>query len=192
MQTLPTTPTKIRHLSMSELEAGLDHIRQSPKNEGLLQMIVARPDVNQRKVLEEAMIDIDMGLIGDNWHVKPSSKTADGSPHPDKQLNIMNARAIALIADTEDRWQWAGDQLMIDLDLSSENLPAGTQLSIGDTIIEVTALPHNGCKKFTERFGLDAVKFVNSPLGKQLHLRGINAKVIQGGTIQKGDTVRKL
>lgn len=189
---MQTPTTQARHLTMTELQAGLDHIRQSPKDKGILEMIVARPDVDKRKVLEEATLDIENALVGDNWHVRPSSRTVDGSPHPDKQLNIMNVRAIALMADDKDRWQWAGDQLLIDIDLSDKNLPAGTQLSIGDAIIEVTALPHNGCKKFAERFGVDAVKFVNSPVGKQLHLRGINAKVIQGGMIRKGDLVRKL
>ena len=177
---------------MQELEEGLDHIRQSPKNEGILEMIVARPNVDEREVLKEATLDVDKALIGDNWHVRPSIRTKDGSPHPDKQLNIMNARAIDLIADTKDRWKWAGDQLIVDLELSDENLPAGTQLAIGDAIIEVTALPHNGCKKFAQRFGVDAVKFVNSPIGKQLHLRGINAKVVKGGTIREGDVVKKL
>ena len=189
---MQTTLTEVRHLTTEELEAGLNHIRQSPKEEGILEMIVARPDVDEREVLKEATLDVDKALIGDNWHVRPSSRTKDGSPHPDKQLNIMNARAIDLIADTKDRWKWAGDQLIVDLELSDENLPAGTQLVIGDAIIEVTALPHNGCKKFAQRFGVDAVKFVNSPIGKQLHLRGINAKVVKGGTIREGDVVKKL
>ena len=189
---MQTPLTEAIHLNMEALEAGLDHIRQAPKQEGILQMIVTRPDVDQRDVLEEGQIDEKTGLIGDNWNVRPSSRTPDGSPHPDKQLNIMNARAIALIAQTEDRWALAGDQLYIDFDISDENLPAGSQLAIGEAIIEVTPIPHNGCKKFTQRFGIDAVKFVNSPVGKQLHLRGINAKVIRGGTIRKGDTVKKI
>ncbi|MFK7907110.1 MAG: MOSC domain-containing protein [Chitinophagales bacterium] len=189
---MQTPSTEVRHLSMEELEAGLDHIRQSPKDNGILKMIVRRPDTLQREVLEEGTIDLTEGLLGDNWSRRPSSRTPDKSPHPDMQLNIMNARAIALLAQTEDRWQLAGDQLLVDMELSDENLPAGTQLSIGSAIIEVTTQPHNGCKKFAQRFGIDAVKFVNSPIGKELHLRGINAKVIQGGTIRKGDVVRKL
>ena len=189
---MQTPSTKVKHLSMQELEAGLDHIRQSPKDNGVLKMIVRRPDTLQREVLEEGTIDLKEGLLGDNWSRRPSSRTPDKSPHPDMQLNIMNARAIALLAQTEDRWQLAGDQLLVDMELSDENLPAGTQLSIGSAIIEVTTQPHNGCKKFAQRFGIDAVKFVNSPIGKELHLRGINAKVIQGGMIRKGDVVRKL
>jgi MOSC domain-containing protein YiiM len=108
------------------------------------------------------------------------------------QLNIMNSRVIALLAQDKDRWPLAGDQLFIDMDLSAENLPPGTRLALGSAMIEVTDQPHTGCKKFMERFGLDAMKFVNSPVGKQLHLRGINAKVVQPGLIQVGDVVKKI
>ncbi len=129
--------------------------------------------------------------MGDNWRTRGSSHTADGSSHPDMQLNIMNSRVIALVAQNKERWQLGRDQLFIAMDLSAENLPPGTRLAIGSSVIEVTAQPHTGCKKFVARFGLEAMKFVNSPLGKQLHLRGINAKVVQPGVIHVGDTMKK-
>jgi MOSC domain-containing protein YiiM len=108
------------------------------------------------------------------------------------QLNIMNSRVVGLLAQTKERWPLAGDQLFIDLDLSAANVPPGTQLSLGSAVIEVTAPPHTGCKKFMSRYGQDAMKFVNSPTGKQLHLRGINAKVIRPGVVRVGDSVKKL
>lgn len=182
----------VSHLSMEELEAGLELIRQAPKDEGRLELIVRRPAVDEREVLEEGQLDPVEGLVGDTWNVRGSSRTDDGSSHPDMQLNIMNARVIALVAQEQERWQLAGDQLFIDMDLSEENLPPGTRLALGTAVIEVTDQPHNGCKKFVARFGLDAMKFVNSPVGKQLHLRGINARVVQTGTIRAGDAVRKL
>lgn len=182
----------MKHLTMAELEAGLEVIRQSPKDEGVLHLIVRRPKENEREVLDEGELDVLEGLIGDNWKTRGSSRTADGSSHPDMQLNIMNSRAAELITQSADCWQWAGDQLYIDLDLSDENLPPGTRLAIGSAIVEVTAQPHTGCKKFVERFGTDALKFVMSPVGRQLHLRGINAKVIKSGTIRVNDTTRKL
>lgn len=178
------------HLSLAELEAGLDFILQSPKHEGTLEMIVRRPNVNQREVLEKGILSLKEGLAGDNWQFKPSSKTPDQSPHPRMQLNLMNSRAIALIAKEKDRWPLAGDQLYIDLDLSEKNLPSGTRLSIGTAVIEITEIPHTSCKKFALRFGRDAVKFVNLPIGKALHLRGLNAKVIKEGTLTKGDLVK--
>src|SRR4030095_603612 len=180
------------HLTMAELEQGLDTIRRSPKNEGAIALIVRRPQIDAREVLEVGELDLVEGLVGDSWKVRRSSRTSDGSPHPDMQLNIMNARVIALLAREKDRWPLAGDQLFIEMDVSSENLPPGTRLALGSAVIEVTDQPHTGCKKFAARFGLDALKLVNSPVGRQLQLRGINAKVVQSGVIRVGDLVKKL
>lgn len=187
-----TTMTDAGHLTTAELEAGLAHIRQSPLDGGELAMIVRRPAVDSREILTEGRLDPAVGLEGDTWQVRGSTRTTDGAAHPDMQLNIMNARVIALLAQEAARWPLAGDQLYIDLDLSDANLPPGTRLAIGDAIIEVTAQPHTGCSKFAARFGVDAVKFVNSPEGKRLHLRGINARVVQGGAIHSGDRVHKV
>ena len=182
----------VRHLTMTELESGLDEIRRSPKDEGVLQLIVRRPQVGIREVLEQGELDLIDGLVGDSWKHRSSSRTCDGSPHPHMQLNVMNSRVIALVAQDRERWPLAGDQLYIDMDLSAENLPAGTRLQLGSAIIEVTPEPHTGCKKFVSRFGLDAMKFVNSTVGTQLHLRGINAKVLQAGIVCTGQTVKKI
>jgi hypothetical protein len=182
----------VRHLTTAELEAGLDEIHRAPKDDGVLRLIVRRPRTEEREVLEEGDLHPVEGLMGDNWITRRSSRTSDGAPDPDTQLNIMSARVAALVAQAEDRWQLAGDQLYIDMDLSAENLPPGTRLSIGSAIIEVTPPPHTGCKKFVARFGLEAMKFVNSPLGKELHLRGINAKVVQAGVIRVGQVVKKI
>jgi len=181
-----------KQLTTEELEAGLDEIRGAPKDEGVLELIVRRPGVNDRQVLAEGELDLDEGLVGDSWKRRRSTSTPDGSPNPLMQLNVMNARVIALVAQEKSRWQLAGDQLFLDLDLSAENLPAGTRLSLGSAVIEVTPPPHLGCQKFVARFGLEAMRFVNSPLGRQLHLRGINAKVVQAGVIRVGDVVRKI
>ena len=184
--------SEIKHLTMAELEAGLDEIRKAPKDEGVLRLIVRRPQIEEREVIEEGELHLEKGLVGDSWAWRGSSRPPDGSPHPDMQINIMNARVAALVAQDKDRWQLAGDQLYLDMDLSAENLPAGTQLAIGSAVIEVTPPPHTGCKKFVARFGLDAMKFVNSSVGRELHLRGINAKVIQPGRIRVGDVATKL
>jgi hypothetical protein len=182
----------MKNLTMAELEAGLDNIRESPKAEGVLDLIVRRPNVDEREALEKGELQLSEGLVGDSWSSRGSSATADGSAHPDMQLNIMNARVAALVAQHIDRWQLAGDQLYIDMDLSAENLPPGTQLAIGTAVIEVTPQPHTGCKKFVSRFGLDAMKFVNSSVGRELHLRGINARVVQPGVVRVGQAVKKL
>jgi hypothetical protein len=181
----------VKHLTMIELEAGLAEIRLAPKDAGVLKLIVRRPQIEQREVLEEAALDPIEGLVGDSWSTRESSRTPDGSPHPDMQINIMNSRVTALVAQREDRWPLAGDQLYLDMDLSVDNLPAGTRLQLGAAVIEVTPPPHTGCKKFVARFGLDAMMFVNSPVGRELHLRGINAKVVRPGVIRVGDVAIK-
>jgi hypothetical protein len=184
--------TTAKQLNTEELENGLDHILKSPKDEGALELIVRRPDVDQREVLEEGRLDIEDGLVGDNWLAKGNRRTLDGSADPDMQLNIMNARVVALVAVDPDRRPLAGDQLYVDMDLSPDNLPPGTQLAIGDAVVEVTEPPHTGCRKFAERFGKDAVVFVNGGLVKKLNFRGICAKVVQWGDITGGDVARKL
>ncbi len=181
----------VTHLTREELDAGLDEIRRSPRDGGVLQMIVRRPQIEAREMLQEGALDPIEGLVGDTWRVRASNRTPDKSAHPDMQLNIMNARVIALVAGEKARWALAGDQLFIDLDLSAKNLPAGTQLTLGSAVIEITAQPHTGCQKFVTRFGLDAMTWVNSPIGKELHLRGVNAKVVRPGTIRLGDVATK-
>ena len=181
-----------KHLTLPELEGGLDEIRQAPKDRGVLRLIVRRPHVNEREVLEEGRLDPAHGLLGDSWEARGSSRSRSGSAHPDRQLNIMNARAIALVAQSPDRWALAGDQLYIDLDLSADNLPPGARFTLGSAVIEVSEPPHTGCGKFAARFGMDAVTFVNSPEGKQLRLRGLNARVVVPGVIRVGDIATKL
>jgi hypothetical protein len=181
-----------RHLSVDELQAGLDDVRRSPKDRGVLELIVRRPRTEEREILEEAHLDPSEGLVGDNWKTRGSSHTPDGSANPDAQLTIMNSRLIALLAQHKERWSLAGDQLFIDLDLSTDNLPPGTRLAFNSAVIEVTGEPHTGCKKFLQRFGVDAVKLVNSALGRQLNLRGINARIVQAGVVRVGEAVEKL
>jgi MOSC domain-containing protein len=181
----------LNHLTMIELQAGLDRIRQSPKDVGVLELIVRRPKTGARELLREGRLDLVEGLVGDNWSTRGSFLTTDGLAHPDMQLNIMNSRVVALVAQQPERWALAGDQLFVDLDLSTDNLPPGTRLALGLAVIEITEQPHTGCAKFVERFGLDAMKFVNSDEGKRLHLRGINARVVLPGVIRVGDVVSK-
>lgn len=180
------------HLTPEELEAGLDHIRRSPKDEGVLELIVRRQAVNAREVVEQAQLDLVQGLIGDTWNRRRSTSTPDGSPNIEMQITVINSRLAALVSREKERWPLAGDQLYIDIDLSAENLPAGARLAVGSAVIEVTPPPHLGCQKFVARFGKEAMKFVNSPLGRELRLRGIHARVIEPGQIRTGDAARKV
>src|SRR5688572_20836730 len=181
---------QVHHRTLGELEAGLA-VTQSSSDAGTLELIVRRPAVGKRDVLTLGHLDPLVGLIGDTWNQRGSSRMPDRSPHPDMQINVMSSRVVGLIAGDRDRWPLAGDQLYVDLDISAANLPPGTRLAIGAASLEVTAQPHTGCGKFAERFGVDAMKFVNSATGRRLNLRGINARVITDGAIRAGDVVRK-
>ena len=184
--------SSVKHLSTAALEAGLAHVRDSPADRGTLELIVRRPGVEEREVLDEGALEVGRGLVGDTYLQRGSSRTADGSAHPDMQLNVMNARAALLVAVEADRRPLAGDQLYVDLDLSPVNLPPGTRLALGSAVIEVTEQPHRGCAKFAARFGEDAWRFVNSRVGRELRLRGLNARVIVSGTVHRGDMIVKL
>jgi len=172
------------HRTADELAAGLDEIRRSPSDQGTIELIVRRPAENEREVLDEGVLDLEHGLVGDRWR--------NGSAQPDTQVTLMNARTIALIAGSRDRWPLAGDQLYVDLDLGVDNLPAGTRLAVGGAVLEITAEPHTGCAKFSARFGSDAIRFVNGADGRPLRLRGVNARVVEAGTVARGDAVAKL
>ena len=182
---------EVKHLTMDELAAGLDGIRQSPADHGRLHLIVRRPATGERELLEEGVLDPVTGLVGDNWPTRGMSVTPRRVPNPDAQLTLMNSRVAQLVAGHRARWALAGDQLYVDLDLGLTSLPPGTQLAIGSAVIEITAEPHTGCRKFVDRFGADAMSFVNSPEGRAFCLRGVNSKVVSAGQIRVGDTISK-
>ena len=182
-----------RHLTTGELEAGLGEILRAPASDGVVELIVRRPAENEREVLAEGRLDLVEGLVGDTWRLRGSKRTADGSSHPDMQLNVMSARVVDLVAAGErERWALAGDQLYVDLDLSEANLPPGTRLALGSAVIQVTDQPHTGCAKFSARFGAAAHTFVNTKAHRHLRLRGLNARVVEPGTVRAGDAIRKL
>ena len=181
------------HLALPDLEAGLDRVRAAPADEGRLELIVRRPTPDEREILDRGTLDPEHGLVGDRWGVSGDSRNG-GRPHLDAQVTVMNARLSTLIAggDDHERWALAGDQLHVDLDIGHENLPPGTGLAIGGAVLEVTAEPHTGCGKFSRRYGTDALKLVNSEIGRALRLRGLNARVVEPGEVATGDAVRKL
>jgi MOSC domain-containing protein YiiM len=182
----------MEQLSRQELEAGLEKIRDSPKDGGPVVLVVRRPAVGARELLGEAMLDPATGLAGDNWLARGSKSTPDGAAQPDRQITVMNARVAELVAGGQDRMALAGDQLFVDIDLSLENLPAGSLLAIGSAVLRISEAPHTGCAKFVERFGAEAMRFVNSRVGRQLRLRGLNASVATPGIVRQGDIAAKL
>jgi MOSC domain-containing protein YiiM len=181
----------VEHLSRERLEAGLDHIRESPPDHGRLVLVVRRPEVGQRDLPQEAVLDQVTGLEGDNWLTRGSTSTPDGSADPDRQITVINARLAELVAGGTERMALAGDQLFVDLDISVDNLPAGSLLAVGEAVLRVSEAPHTGCAKFLERFGTEALRFVGSRTGRRLRLRGMNARIVVPGTIRLGDPAVK-
>ncbi len=179
------------HRTTDELEAGLPHVLASPRDDGRLELIVVRPTEGQRRTPASVRCTIDGGVEGDDWIRRGSRHTPDGTANVDQQITVINARYLDLVAGSRDRWPLAGDQFVVDLDLSDEALAAGDRLRIGDVLVEVTPHPHRGCDKFRDRFGIDAVRFANSPLGRRYHLRGIHVRVIEEGTVRVGDRIRR-
>lgn len=184
--------TTLTKRTTSELDAFLDEVRAAPADGGEVQLIVARPDTGSREALDTADLDPLIGLVGDNWFTRGSTSMPDGMANPEAQLTIMNARAADAVAGERANWALAGDQIYADLDLSVDNLPPGTRLQIGTAVVEISVKPHTGCAKFTQRFGLDAMHWANSPEGKALRLRGVNCRVVEPGTVAIGDTITKL
>jgi hypothetical protein len=191
----PTAGTPpVTHRTPEELEDFIPQLLAAPQDAGTLELVVRRPGLGQREVLDEGELDLVVGLVGDSWMQRGSRKTSDGGPHPEMQLNVMSARMVSFLAGDPERRPLAGDQLYLDLDLSQDNLPVGTRLTIGDpavrgAVIEVTAPPHTGCAKFIERFGAEAMRFVNGSVGRPLRLRGLNARVVEPGRVRPGDRV---
>lgn len=183
--------TEVAFTSFDELIARLPELQDAPKARGTVALIVRRPETREREVLEEGLLDLVHGLVGDNWLPRGNRYTPDGSAHPDSQINIMSVRVVAMMAPPE-RWPLAGDQFFVDLDLSEENCPAGTRLQFGEATLEVTEKPHEGCVKFASRFGKDAHRFVYSPEGTAVHARGLNARVVEPGIVRTGDPVIKV
>ncbi len=187
----PAKLAQVEQLTDLELEAALDTIRSSPTDLGTVELLVCRTAVGERDTPLEIELDTELGVVGDNWSTRPNRRTPAGGPDPNGQVTLVNARALAVVAGDRAAWPQAGDQLYVDFDLSARNLPPGSRVVVGDAVLELTAKPHLGCAKYARAFGRDAVRFVNSPEGKALRLRGANAKVVRSGVVRVGDEIRK-
>ncbi len=176
-------------LDTDQITSGLAHVLASPGDEGSLELIVIRPKAGGR----EAFVSPEGGVEGDRWSGARGRLLPGRRPDPRSQVSLMKARLLRLISGGDERRMLlAGDNLIVDFDLSEDNVGAGRRLAVGGAVLEVTDVAHNGCGAFTSRYGRDAVKFVNSAEGKRLHLRGLYARVVEAGVVCVGDAVRKV
>ncbi len=183
----------MQHRTTAELEARLDHLRASPRDVGVLALLVRRPAARQREILAEGELHPEHGLVGDDWAARGRRRGRMTASYGARSITVMNHRMASVLADLVSDQALAGDQLYVDLDLSVDNLPVGSRLAVGATaVIEVAKYPHTGCAKFVERFGGDAARFVNGEAGRPLRLRGLNGTVVVGGSVRTGDAIRKL
>jgi MOSC domain-containing protein YiiM len=180
---------ELEHLTIEQIEADMPDVFASPKNRGELEAIVVRPESEKRESREAVYLSPEGGVDGDRW---ASSKAQDGGPEPRAQVSLMNARLLKMIARDEKRMPLAGDNLVVDLDLSEANLPVGQKLTVGEVLMEVTDLPHTGCSKFAERFGTDALRYINAAERRSLRLRGLFTRVLEAGTVRVGDIAEKV
>jgi hypothetical protein len=181
-----------QHATSIELEQGLADVLASPTDAGRLTAIFVRPAPNERRTLDSATLTSEGGINGDRWVKDSYYRLKDGTSDPRCQVSMMNDRFLRQIAGDETEMCLAGDNLIVDLDLSESNLPAGNQVAIGpEVILEISDHKHTGCSKFARRYGANAKTFANNKQGTALHLRGRYARIVRGGTIRVGDAVRK-
>ncbi len=167
----------------------LDDVRAAPADIGSIELIVRRPAEGEREILEAAELDRLIGLVGDRWADRDHATTP---VYLSAQLTMISTRVLRAIEPDPERWPLAGDQLYVDLDLSEANLPAGSRLSVGSAVIEISETPHTGCAKFGARFGSDALRWINSTTGRAHRMRGLNAWIVEPGTVRPGDVIHKL
>ena len=179
------------HVTREELDGRLDQLRALDTAQGTLELIVVRPSEGARETPPSAVLSFDDGLVGDRWRASAHIHE-DGRVSRENQLTLMSTRMLELIAEPE-RWPLSGDNLLVDMGLDMDGLPIGSRLAIGgEVVVQISEIPHTGCAKFSARFGSDALKFINSPEGRALRLRGVNAHVVQPGTVSTGDAIRRI
>jgi hypothetical protein len=169
-------------------DADPGRVGEAPREDGRVELVVRRPAVDAREIVDEAHLDPMLGLVGDRWSIRDVAATP---AYLSAQVTLIGTRVLATIEPDRARWPLAGDQLYVDLDLSVENLPAGTLLAVGSAVVEVSETPHTGCAKFGARFGGEALRWINSSEGRAQRRRGLNATVVQGGMVRPGDAIRK-
>jgi MOSC domain-containing protein YiiM len=156
-----------------------------PRQRGSVDLLVCRLGGGRHSTPQRVGVSAEAGVAGDRW----SRDERD----PSVQVTLMMTRVAELIAQQQALpLHLAGDNLLVGLDLHERALPVGTRLRAGTAVLEVTAEPHLGCKKFRERFGSGALRWVNDKAHRDRRLRGVNCRVVVDGEIALGDALEVL
>jgi hypothetical protein len=176
--------TSVQHLPLAALRAALAALPAPPLDVGRVALVVERHPGEARRAPEVGRFAPGQGLLGDRW-------SQSERPNPEAEVTLMRADVARLVCNGQDL-SLPGDNLLVELDLSAENLPTGSRLQVGEVVLEITAKPHTGCLKFERRFGADARALTAVEELKAARLRGIHARVVSGGAVRPGDAVRVL
>ena len=172
----------VTHRRFTELESGFAALPEAPRHTGRVALIVRRPEPNRRETPQRVRLSTETGVEGDGWSHRPPRDV-------EAQITLLRRDVAELIAP-EQPLPLFGDNLLVDFDLSTGHLPAGSRLGVGGALVEVTPLPHNGCRKFADRFGRDALRFVQAKPTCSENLRGIHVRVLEDGDVEVGDPIR--
>jgi MOSC domain-containing protein YiiM len=173
--------------TFDELEELWSSVPPPPREIGSVRLLCVRVAPGVHMTPQEVKVTLESGLVGDRW-----AGNHENDPDREAQVTVMNAAVAELVAAGVQPLHEAGDNILVDLDIGHDNLPAGSRIRVGDAILEITATPHSGCSKFSERFGQDALRWVNWRHWRERRLRGVNTRVVQGGRVRVGDQVERL
>ncbi len=168
--------------TLADIAAAWRALEPSPRGAGTVELITLRLGGGRHECPARVAVSPELGVHGDRWSEKRGR-------NPGAQVTLMNARVARLLAADAAPLDVSGDNFLVDLDIGEEALPVGARLRIGAAIIEVSALPHAGCKKFRDRLGAAALDWVNAVSNQSLRLRGVNCRVIAAGEVAVGDPV---
>ena len=174
--------------TIDELEDGWKARSSPPRDAGSVRLLCVRRASGVHETPASVMITAAGGLAGDRWANRGAGKDPDGA----SAVTLKSAAVAELVTAGEQPLHMAGDNILVDLDISVEALPPGSRLAVGDAILRVSEQPHNGCSTYRDRFGIDALKWVSTPEGRARRLRGMNCSVVRDGIVRVGDPIEVL
>ena len=184
-------PRNARFATFELLSARRSWVLDAPKDNAPILTLCVRPAEGERRFVQTMQLDPERGVVGDRWLTKTWMRLSDGRPDPRIQVCIMGSRLLELVRREGADSMYPGDNVIADMDFSEANLPVGQHLQLGTAIIEVSDVFNSACSKWQQRYGADALTWINLPENKPHRLRGILARVVRAGEVHLTDSIRK-